>query len=441
MMECSGLSKLYLFPMILPLLLVGCTTPKTPLSGKREDFIIIQDGLKLDGQLSKEVIQSKASQNLKTWKQVNQNASHTTACPFKLDKDVKLLWSEVIGLDNRHGQQNLITPPLVDQGVIYTIDGIGTVEARDHKTGQLRWSFATLPNTVSESAVVGGGMALDEQGILYVTTSFGDLVAFDTKKQKVKYTHSFKIPFRSCPTIADGIIFVINVNNELQALDSNTGEILWNHHALNEASFIFGGASPAYKNGVVVAVFSSGEIFAFQGRTGQLMWSDTLTNPTRVESSSSITHIKANPIIDDEVVYVISYGNRFVAYDVSTGNKLWEKDISGFNTPAIVGQCLFLVDTTGRLMAVDKKTGAIYWIKKVHDQCVDGKKSVQWFGPIAANNALILTNSLGKIVWYDSKDGQFIKEIDLQNQVFLPPIIVDETISVLCENATLWVGR
>ena len=111
------------------------------------------------------------------------------------------------------------------------------------------------------------------------------------------------------------------------------GRELWTHSGIVETANLLGGAAPAVDSGIVVSPYSSGELVAMRVETGRVLWSDSLTAVRRTDVVSSLAHIRGRPIIDRGRVIAISHGGAMAAVDLRSGQRLWEKDIGGQESP------------------------------------------------------------------------------------------------------------
>jgi outer membrane protein assembly factor BamB len=409
---------------------LGCETVKDPLPGKREDFIKLSSTIPIKASLKSRSIPPIGPKAIVSWPQVAMTSSHqipVSQCPCFVK-----LWTQSVG--TVHGShQELFCPPVADQGVIYTIDSNGWIQATDAQTGQKQWGYSTLRPDDEADQAFGGGLGI-EDSILYVTTSFGEVIALDVKTHQVIWRQDLKIPIRSNPTIADGRVFVINVNNELVTFQARTGEILWNYNGLCEPSFLFGSASPACQNGLVIAPFSSGEIGAFQPENGQPVWNTILTPGTRIETVSSLSHVQSQPVMDQGLVYAISFGGRLSVFNQQDGSAQWQSPIGSRNTPVLWDQFLFVINHRQELMCYEKTTGEVKWIEPLNSHSEEKKI---WHGPLLTDKGVLVLSSDGRIECRNLQDGKLQTAFALEAQCFLMPIMVNNHLYVLTETAQL----
>ena len=110
-----------------------------------------------------------------SWSQAGYDSEH--AMPYaEVSAQPKVLWNVNIGAGS-DSDFKLLAHPVIERGVVYTMDAQGLVSALNATTGEKKWDYDTTPKD-SEDAAIGGGLAVDG-GTLYATTGFGDVVAME----------------------------------------------------------------------------------------------------------------------------------------------------------------------------------------------------------------------------------------------------------------------
>ena len=114
------------------------------------------------------------------------------------------------------------------------------MSAFDIPSGGRVWRFDTTKDE-DDSTNIGGGLAVD-QGTVYAVNGLGELVALDAAKGTMKWRSSFGAPARSAPTVVEGRIFLITIEDRLIALTTENGRQLWDHQATNPMTSMLGTA-------------------------------------------------------------------------------------------------------------------------------------------------------------------------------------------------------
>lgn len=241
--------------------------------------------------------------------------------------------------------------------------GDSGVMAVNPEDGATLWQHSTVGEVMPTPALW--------KNTLYVTTGGGQLIALAPDSGKRLW--SLELPgwvSMSSPAIQDGVLYVGSLNSVV-AVDLENREILWRYD--ENASFT--DVPPAVSNGVVVmtGMIPRGNlstqdqrqhstrrggfhfIYAFDASSGKLLWRELLGSGPHQPNNTS-----GAPTIADGKVYVGSpYARGMYAYDLKSGERLWEHPTSASikGAPAITQGKVFFGDTAGFLYALDANDG------------------------------------------------------------------------------------
>lgn len=349
----------------------------------------------------------------------------------------KEVWRSDIG-EGSDSDFKLLARPVIADGRVFTMDAQGLVTAFDEKTGSSLWSFDTTPEDRDENEI-GGGLGVDGDTV-YATTGFGEVLALQVSDGKVKWRRLLTNPLRAAPTIADNRVYAVSIDNELQALDARTGEELWHNNGISESATLMGASNPAVVGDSVVVAYSSGEIFNLRAENGRVSWNYALTTPTQVGALPAIADIRGLPVIDRGRVFAISHNGRMAAIDHRTGDRGWETDVGSINTPVVAGDTIFVLTNDGQLVAIARESGRIMWVhdlQHLEDPEDHDSDPVFWTGPVLGGSRLWLTNSMGQLISFSPNDGSQVEAIELEDALYIPPVIAGNTIYVVTDNGYL----
>lgn len=411
---------------------------KKPLAGDRISVLELQKNLEPDDATldAQGFIAPEAWAN-DFWPQNGGYPNHAMQRMAMNDGTLKKIWSADIG-DGAKNRTPLVTPPIVVDGRIFTVDTSSTMTAFDTKTGKRLWKIDIAPNTEDDDPVIAGGIAFS-QGRLYVTSGFSDLLVVDPASGKIIWRKPLPAPSRAAPTIQDGRLFVVTLDNQLLAFSIEDGTLLWQFSGLAETAGLVGAASPATSRDVVIPAFSSGEIFALRIENGAVAWSDNLSSSRKLGNLASLSDIRGLPVLDKGVVFAISYGGRMVAIDERTGTRIWQREIGGTETPWVAGNHVFVISSNNELVGIGRDNGVIHWVTPLPKFEDEKKKKdpIQWTGPILGGNRLIAASSEGKVIDVDPATGKVIDTWDAHGPVSIPPIVAGGVLYILSDDGTL----
>jgi outer membrane protein assembly factor BamB len=321
------------------------------------------------------------------------------------------------------------------------MDSDAEVSARRVDNGAVVWRRDIEPEH-EDDGNWGGGVAYD-LGKVYVGTGFAQVVALDARTGAELWRTPVSAPMRSAPTAFGGKVYAITKDNQVFALDAELGTVDWTHTGIEETAGLIGSASPAVDGDIVIVPYSSGEIFALRAQNGRQLWSDNLAAIRRADAVSALADIRGRPVLDRGRVYAISHSGRMVAIDLASGRRIWEAEVGGVNQPWIAGRFLYVVTTEGDVVALVAENGLVRWVTPLgrYEDPEDRDDLVSWSGPVLASDRLIVTGSQGVAVALSPYSGEIIGEIDMPDDVSLPPILAGETLYFQTDNARLIAFR
>jgi len=336
----------------------------------------------------------------------------------------------------------LAAAPIVANGRVYTIDTLGTVRAFDAKTGAAVWASQTPTEKGGEKSLYGGGIAYD-QGRIYATNGIGYVAALDERNGGIVWKVRPAGPLRGSPTVANGSVYVMSQDNQIFSLKENDGSTNWSQAATLEIAGVFGSASPAVGQGTVVAGFSSGELNAYRYENGRMVWQDALQRTSIRTSVSSLSDIDADPVIDSGQVIAVGQGGRMVALDILTGQRQWELNLAGIDTPWVAGDWIFVVTDQAKVICVNRQNGHIRWITQLPQflKAKSKKGEIDYSGPVLAGGRLIVTGTNGAIVFVDPTTGAVQGQTSVRVGISLPPVVANSTMYILDDNGRLHAFR
>ena len=418
----------------------GKDKPVTPTVGNRTSILTrAENGANVDKDLAGvSVILPPAVTNA-NWNQPGGSATKATG-HLTIGDNLARAWSARIAGSSL--RVRLAAAPVVFNGRLYAIDTNATVHAYDTASGSEVWSVTIEPDNGGSASVFGGGVSVDANRV-YVTNGVGEVAALNPADGAQIWRVKPAGPLRGAPTLAFGSVYVMTQDNQLIALNQTDGATTWNQSGSLGQAGVFGVAAPAAGQGTVVAGFSSGELIAYRYENGRNLWSDALARTSISTSVSTLTDIDADPIIDRGRVYAVGEGGRMAAYELVTGQRIWELNIAGISTPVIAGEWLFVLTDDARILCIARATGKVRWSTQLQRYRKEKKKegAIYWNGPVLAGGRLFTVNTEGEVGTVNPADGSFNILFELKEKVSLPPIVADNTLYILDDGGTITAYR
>ena len=409
----------------------------TPTVGNRMPILSrIESGAEVDPALAAISVVLPPQRNNPEWGQAGGSASKSYGHLALAANPQKMWTARVAGSTNR---MRLASPPVVGSGKLYAEGTDGVIVAFDKTTGARLWTRGDDDLTKDQAPSAFGGGVSYEAGRVYATNGVGDTKALNAETGEVLWKVKPAGPLRGSPTIAFGQLFVMTQDNQLISLNASNGDLVWDESGSNTQSGVFGVAAPAAGQGTIVAGYSSGELTAYRYENGRVLWSDALARTNISTTVGTITDIDADPIIDSGRVYALGQGGRMAAYELVTGQRIWELNLAGISTPAIAGEWIFTLTDDARLLAIARSSGRVRWITQLQawkDE-KDKKGPIFWTGPVLAGGNLWVASSRGELWKVSAGEGSAELFADLGQPVSLPPVVADGFLYVLDDAGTI----
>ena len=322
-----------------------------------------------------------------------------------LPDSLRQAWKTSVGEGSSRYTQ-VLSQPIVADGRVYAMDGGSQVSAFDASNGKQIWQVDVQPSDNIGNSF-GGGVAF-WKGRLYVTSGYARVLALDPKNGKVIWKTGVAAPIRSGPTVADGRVYAVTVENELVALAADDGRRLWSHNGIPETAGLVGSASPAVEGEVVVVGYSSGEIYALTVENGRPLWSDSLASVRAVDAVSALADIRGRPVIDRGRVFAISHSGRMIAIDLRSGERVWEQDIGSTHGPWVAGDYVYVVSNDDELICLTRNDGKVRWLRQLprYENEKDKDGPISWAGPVLGGDRLIVLSSNGQALSISPYTGE-----------------------------------
>lgn len=374
------------------------------------------------------------------WALPGGNASHSIQ-HLEIADTLSLAWRQRIGRGNGK-YERVIANPVAADGKVFVVDVDGDISAIALSNGRLIWETEFRDENERSEVGFGGGVAYSA-GVVYATSGYGFLAAFDANTGREMWRYGAGVPFRGAPTVEGTRVYAVTHDNQVIALSTTDGSLIWDQVGIAEASGMLGAATPAIANGAIITALSSGELIAMLGGNGRILWQDTLSSSRRLTPLAALSDIDGNPVVDRGRVYALSHAGSMVAIDMRSGERTWEADIAGVNTPWVAGNFAFLTTIDGQVVCVALGDGRVRWVTQLQRFREQDKRRdlIKWNGPVLAGNRLLVTSTHGYVMSISPYTGEVISGAEMPAGSSTTPVVVDGTLLVLTDAGELLAYR
>ncbi len=250
------------------------------------------------------------------------------------------------------------------------------------------------------------------------------------------------------PVVHDGVLYLTNTMNIVQALDARTGELIWeNHLGPNAQIGLAAMRNMAIFGDKVFVATTDARLVALDARTGRTVWDTPIADRAKGYANTA-GPIVIKGVVINGLVGCDRYGNDgcwISGYDAATGQQLWK-----FHTIARGSQPG--ADTWGKLPD-NLRVGGETWIVGSYDPDLDltywgTAQAKPWMrasrGTTAFDNALYTSSTLalrprdGTLVWhYQHAPGESL-DLDEVFERVLVDIGDQKTVFTIGKAGILW---
>ena len=352
------------------------------------------------------------------------------------------VWAAPIGAGNSR-RNRIGTDPVAGNGLVFTIDAGGQVQATALSSGAPAWITSLVPDFDRGGNASGGGLALSG-GRLYVTSPYGEVLALDAASGAVIWRQRLGAVL-GAPTVSGGLVYVVGRNSEAWAIEADDGRLRWRVPSSEAPSVLVGGAAPAVADGRVIFPFPSGEIVAAFPNTGVTLWNSFVAGGRIGTAYSGINDITSDPVVVGGTIYAGNQSGRVVAMNARTGTRIWTASEGAYSPVVVAGGAVFFVSDRNELIRLDAGDGSRVWGTELPLYQANRTRRRQavftHYGPVLAGGRLVVASGDGVIRMFSPESGLLTGTLEVRGGAAAHPIVVGDTLLVVSQDGRLHAYR
>ena len=330
-------------------------------------------------------------------------------------------WTAAAGKSSKN-KEYLRLKPVVQRGVIYTADASGLVQAINKHNGEAKWTTEVKHGLVSGPAVASGYVA--------VGTNNSSLVVLKQSNGKKLWQKKVTGEILSPPTIMAKKVIVKTIDGRVYAFNAADGKQLWMAEHGSPSLVLKASSSPVALGHLILIGFSDGKLDALDRETGRVMWQRSIAYASGSSDVERLVDIDADPIVENNVVYLASYQGYIGALSLADGQFIWRKPGSVYKNMVLSGNTLYITDSHDVLWSIDKRNGQVNWKQT-------GLKARGLTEPALIKNDLVVGDKTGYLHFVDAQTGEIIARSKVSGGVSISPSVVGRKLYVLTDNGML----
>ncbi|MCX8670755.1 outer membrane protein assembly factor BamB [Gilliamella sp. B2865] len=323
--------------------------------------------------------------------------------------------------------------PINYDNAIYAASRSGQVKAIDLLNGHTIWDKNLSKSTLfsSKTALFSGGVSADDKYV-YVGSERAVVYALDRNDGNVIWEKPVKGEVLARPISSEDKLIVYTASGNLQALNRNTGEEVWDVMLEVPPLSLRGNSTPTIAHGAAILGDDTGHVNAYYLNDGQLIWQQRISQPSGSTEIAKLNDVDSTPVIEGNLAYAIGYNGNVVALDLSNGQIVWRKEMGSTHSFAVDSQHLFVVDQDDNVQAVSKNGGTVLWTQAdlLHRQLTD---------PVLYENYIVLGDFEGYLYWLSKDNGEVVAKTQVSSSGLISkPLVVDNKVIVQAKNGDIY---
>jgi outer membrane protein assembly factor BamB/tRNA A-37 threonylcarbamoyl transferase component Bud32 len=233
---------------------------------------------------------------------------------------------------------------------------------------------------------------------------------------KPLWTFKCEDEVRQKAAIDNGVVYIGAYDNNLYALNQDSGEFLWKFPAQDSI-----GTAPFIYEDDVFITSSDSHLYSIKKRTGQMNW--------RFKTGNAIY---ASPIVRFDHIFFGSDDQNFYAVNAKRGKQVWKANaFSPVRSTAFVGDDLVFFGTEGGyIYSLELSTGKMKWQAQA-------KRSVT-SSPTVADDIVFIGSVDSTVYAIDATSGFTIWRFRSRRPIISSPIVYDRTVYIGSSDGNLY---
>lgn len=342
---------------------------------------------------------------------------------FKPTLKANEIWTKNIG--DGSDDEYIYFAPVLQNDIVYTASYDGYVMAVDSHNGSTIW-------TTGLDDVYPSATPLVTKEHVYVGTLYGHLIKIDIRNGGKLWQKEVPSSVFAAPVAANDLIVVNTWNGEVSAYKNSSGDLVWSQVVGSPPLMLTGNGSPVLSgNGHVYVGMDNGELWAFDVETGVKQWDVPIAVPEGGSDVSRMVDIVGTPVLEDGIIYVVTYQGNVAAVNSNNGAIIWKKEMSSYDSVAVGYSALYVTDSDSYIYSFDKSTGVQRWEQKV----LEGRSVT---APAIVGNYIVVSDFEGYVHFFNQRDGKYVARVKVGGDgISSQAVVSGDRVYIQTNNGTL----
>lgn len=267
---------------------------------------------------------------------------------FKATVEIRRAWEVNVGSGKPY-----VFSPGTDGQAIYAAGKDGKLARIDPASGREAWRAET---GMPLSAGVGVG-----EGLVLVGTPKGEVLAYRSADGQPAWKANLSGEILTPPVAGHGTVAVRSNDGKVYLLNAADGKQRWVYSRALPPLILREPGNLVLTARAVYAGHPGGKLTALALNNGAPIWEANVTLPRGANELERIADVSGALAADDRMVCAAAYQGRVACFDLSNGNPVWGRELSGLTGVDMDNRYLYAADADATVQAFDKLRGVGMW--------------------------------------------------------------------------------
>ena len=371
------------------------------------------------------------------------NSKSYNSVNSQIDFPLEKLW-EVNTNQSMDDSTPLLSEPIYLFSKIFLVNSNGSLLKIDSQSGKILWAkeiFKNSGNSTLGAPAISGKYISEKDLTIFVHSGNDELMSLNGISGEVNWKKKYKLPFRGGITFFQDRLFLSDYEGNFFSINSTNGQIIWSVALGTDYSSVYTNARPTVVKNKIIVPGTGGSFFVLSLKTGEVIWSENISSNSQLPKLFHFGDIVANPIYYEGIIYLVSQSGFMSAFDLETEQKLWNLPIGGLETPTLSGKTIFVNGNMGSLVAINRITGHVRWLKKYESHVNTNSYFLDetiaiYKGPVLTDSKLLLSDHYGILRILDANTGIELEKLSI-GKLAIAPIPVNKKVLFLRSDGKL----
>jgi len=297
----------------------------------------------------------------------------------------------------------------------------------------------------SEISRIGLGAACESgalklsNGLVVLGDIAGTLYGLDIGQAKISWRFTLSSALIGTP-IAIGDDFIVQTSNNQVYRFTNDGKKVWSYSGILGGLSMHLTPSPVVYKERVYTALSNGDVVALKADNGSFIWKRQLILSNKAAVMSQLKVPVASPLLitaeqsgrDEDVLLVSVFQGELSFLSLQDGSTLNRRKLSLKSAPLLIGDQVFVADSSGSVSALSTLNGETKWKQKLTEGALTG--------PILWQGSLWLADDQA-MIYRLSQTGKLLASTELDGRIDRSPVVAENGVLVRNSLGTLYMLR